>query len=166
MKRILVPATLAGSYIFGAPALAATATGNFNATMTITAECRVASAQNLAFPSRGVWTSAVTAQADLEVQCTNGTEYQIGLGFSANASGGVRRMKHASDAEYVNYELFTDVGLATAWGNTEDVDTNGNTVRKVGNGAAQPYTVYGRVPVQTVPKPGAYSDTVTITVTY
>jgi spore coat protein U-like protein len=113
-----------------------------------------------------VWTSAVTADADLEVQCTNGTQYQIGLGFSANASGGQRRMKHGTDAEYVNYDLFTDVGLATAWGNTENVDTNGHTVKKVGNGAAQSYTVYGRVPVQTVPKAGAYSDTVTITVTY
>jgi spore coat protein U-like protein len=166
MKRILLPAVVAGSYLTAGPALAATATGTFNATMTITAECRVASTNTLAFGSAGVWTSAVTTSAALEVQCTNGTEYQIGLGFSANASGGQRRMKHGTNAEYVNYDLFTDAGFTTAWGNTVDTDTNGHTTRKTGNGAAQSYTVYGRVPVQTVPTPGAYSDTVTVTVTY
>ncbi|MCE3520182.1 spore coat protein U domain-containing protein, partial [Escherichia coli] len=35
-----------------------------------------------------------------------------------------------------------------------------------GSGAAQPYTVYGRVPVQTTPAPGTYTDTITVTVTY
>jgi spore coat protein U-like protein len=167
MKRVLVPAMIAGSYFAAAPALAATATGTFNATMTITAECRVASTNTLAFGSAGVWTSPVTTSAALEVQCTNGTEYQIGLGFSANATGGTqRRMKHGTNAEYVNYDLFTDAGFTTAWGNTDDTDTLGHTTRNVGNGAAQSYTVYGRVPVQTVPTPGAYSDTVTVTVTY
>ncbi|WP_163468383.1 spore coat protein U domain-containing protein, partial [Klebsiella michiganensis] len=28
------------------------------------------------------------------------------------------------------------------------------------------YTVYGRVPVQTTPAPGTYTDTITVTVTY
>jgi spore coat protein U-like protein len=100
------------------------------------------------------------------VQCTNGTDYQIGLGFSANANSTQRRMKHGTNAEYVNYDLFTDAGFTTAWGDTVDVDTNGYSTRKTGDGAAQTYTVYGRVPVQTVPTPGSYSDTVTVTVTY
>jgi outer membrane usher protein len=39
-------------------------------------------------------------------------------------------------------------------------------VASTGNGASQPFTVYGRVPPQTTPTPGAYSDTVTVTVTY
>jgi spore coat protein U-like protein len=41
-----------------------------------------------------------------------------------------------------------------------------DTVAGVGNGAAQPYTVYGRVLPQVTPAPGAYSDTITITVTF
>ena len=35
-----------------------------------------------------------------------------------------------------------------------------------GNGALQSYTIYGRVPPQTTPKPGTYADTITLTVTY
>jgi spore coat protein U-like protein len=126
----------------------------------------VSSTNTLAFGSAGVWTSAVTTSASLGVQCTNGTNYQIGLGFSANASGGQRRMKHGTNAEFVNYDLFTDAGYSDPWGDTVDVDTNGHTTKKVGNGDEQSYTIYGRVPVQIVPTPGAYSDTVTVTVTY
>jgi len=165
MQRVLLPAMVAGSFLVAGQAYAASASGSFNATMTITADCRVSSSPNLAFGSSGVWTSAVTAQADLEVQCTNGTEYQIGLA-SANASGGQRRMKHGTAAEYINYDLFTDAGLTDPWGDTVDIDTNGHATRLVGNGQAQVQTVYGRVPVQTVSQPGAYSDTITVTVTY
>jgi spore coat protein U-like protein len=166
MQRATISAVMAGTLLIAGPALAASATGTFNATMTITDECRVSSTNTLAFGSAGVWTSPVTTTANLGVQCTNGTNYQIGLGFSANASGGQRRMKHGTNAEFVNYDLFTDAGYSDAWGNTVDTDTNGHTTRKVGNGDEQTYTIYGRVPVQTVPTPGAYSDTITVTVTY
>jgi len=47
-------------------------------------------------------------------------------------------------------------------GNTVSTDT----VAATGNGASQSYTVYGRVPAQTTPAPGTYTDTVTVTVTY
>ena len=166
MQRVLLPAMVAGSFLVAGQALAASATGSFNATMTITADCRVSSSPNLAFGSSGVWTSAVTAQADLEVQCTNGTDYQIGLGFSANASGSQRRMKHSTASEYINYDLFTDAGLTDPWGDTIDTDTKGHSTRLTGNGQSQLQRVYGRVPVQAVSQPGAYSDTITVTVTY
>jgi len=48
------------------------------------------------------------------------------------------------------------------WGNTVYIDT----VSATGNGAAQSYTVYGRIPAQTTPAPNTYTDTITITVTY
>ena len=98
MKRVLLPAMVAGSVLAAAPAFAASATGSFNATMTITTECRVASTNTLAFGSAGVWTSPFTTSDNLQLQCTNGTDYQIGLGFSANASGGQRRMKHGTNS--------------------------------------------------------------------
>ena len=66
MRRAILPAAVAGTFLAG-PALAASATGTFNATMTITDECRVSSTNTLAFGSAGVWTSAVTTSANLGV---------------------------------------------------------------------------------------------------
>ena len=62
----------------------------------------------------------------------------------------------------VNYTLYSDTNRTTVWGQTIGTDT----VSASGSGAAQSYTVYGRVPVQTTPAPGAYTDTITVTVTY
>ena len=98
MKKYLLPAILAGVSLAGASAHAATATGSFGVSMTITAECRVASANNLDFGTRGILTAAVDATATFDVQCTNSTPYQVGLNTGANASGSTRRMKHSVDA--------------------------------------------------------------------
>ena len=142
---------------------AATATGSFGVQMTITAQCLVNSTSTLNFGSSGIWTGAVDQSATFQVQCTNSTPYQVGLDLGANASGATRRMKHSANAAYVTYQLYTDSGHATVWGDTVGTDTlRGQT----GSGSNQTLTVYGRVPVQTVPEPGSYSDTVTITVTY
>jgi spore coat protein U-like protein len=64
--------------------------------------------------------------------------------------------------EVINYSLYSDSGRTTNWGNTVGTDT----VAATGNGSAQAYTVYGRIPPQTTPAPGTYTDTITVTVTY
>ncbi len=62
----------------------------------------------------------------------------------------------------MNYTMATDVNQTSNWGNTIGTDT----VPGTGNGALQPYTVYGRVAAQTTPVAGNYSDVVAVTVTY
>ena len=62
----------------------------------------------------------------------------------------------------INYSLYTDSGRSTVWGNTVGTDT----VSATGNGAAQSFTVYGQVPLQTTPAPALYTDTITLTVSY
>jgi spore coat protein U-like protein len=62
----------------------------------------------------------------------------------------------------VGYALYSNAGRTTNWGNTVGTDTVSGT----GNGTGQALTVYGRVPPQSTPAPGAYSDTITVTVTY
>jgi spore coat protein U-like protein len=164
MKRIHLAAAAAFAATLGVTsAQAATATGQFNVQMTITAECRVASANDLSFGSNGIWLANVDASSTFQVQCTNGTPYQIGLDLGGNADGSTRRMKHSTANEFVNYELYTDSGRSTVWGNTVDTDTLRS---QTGSGSNQTLTVYGRVPVQPVSTPGAYSDLITITVTY
>jgi spore coat protein U-like protein len=64
-------------------------------------------------------------------------------------------------AATVNYNLYTASNYTTIWGNA-----GGALVNSTGNGADQLFTIYGRVPAQTTPAPGTYTDTVTVTVTY
>lgn len=58
----------------------------------------------------------------------------------------------------LNYSLYTDPRRTNVWGNT--IGTNTVT------GIAQDYTVYGRIPPQTIFGPGPYSDTIVVTLTF
>jgi spore coat protein U-like protein len=62
----------------------------------------------------------------------------------------------------LNYELFRDSARTLNWGNTIGTDTVAGT----GNGLAQTLTVYGRILGSQLVAPGAYTDTVTATLTY
>jgi spore coat protein U-like protein len=145
-----------------APSFAVTSTATFTVQVTIVATCTINSASTLNFGSQGVFTANVDQSSTIQVQCTNTTPYNIGLdaGVGSGATVAVRKM--TSGGATVNYTLYSDSGHTTVWGTT--IGTN--TVAATGNGAAQSYTVYGRIPAQTTPAPGTYADTVTVTVTY
>ena len=65
-------------------------------------------------------------------------------------------------AATVAYGIYQDAGHVTNWGKTVGTDTKAGT----GNGTAQTLTVYGNILPQTTPAPGAYADTVNVTVTF
>ena len=142
--------------------LAATTTSTFTVQVTLTASCVINSASTLNFGSQGVLIANVDNTSTLQVQCTNTTPYNIGLDAGTGTGATVAVRKMTGGANTVNYSLYSDSGRATVWGNT--IGTN--TVAATGNGAAQSYTVYGRIPPQTTPAPASYTDTVTVTVTY
>lgn len=155
-------AMLAQSLLAGS-ANAATATGNLTVRITIQAECKIQSAADLDFGSRGVIDANIDQTTAISVQCTNSTPYTVGLsaGAGAAATVAVRKMTGPAAAA-VNYTLYRDAARTQPWGVTVGTDTVAGT----GNGSAQPLTVYGRVPPQTTPAAGVYTDTVAITVTY
>jgi spore coat protein U-like protein len=146
-----------------APVHAATATSQFQVSMTLQAECKLTSASDLAFGTSGVIQAAINATSAIGVQCTNTTPYNVGLsaGAGSGATVALRKMTASSGAT-VNYQLFRDSGRSQTWG--DQVGTN--TASGTGNGAVQTMTVYGTVPAQTTPAAGAYTDTVQVTVTY
>ncbi|WP_315762686.1 spore coat U domain-containing protein [Sphingomonas sp. Y38-1Y] len=165
MKRSIASfAIVAG---FGAVMLpgeaAAQQSTQFQVSMTIQAECRLTSASDLAFGNTGVIQTAITSTSTIGVQCTNTTPYNIGLnaGAGSGATVAARRMTSGAGAT-VTYELFRDPARSQIWGNTAGTDT----LAGIGNGAVQTLTVYGRVPAQTTPAAGSYTDTVQVTVTY
>lgn len=110
----------------------------------------------------GLVTRARDQSALVELECTPGTAYQVGLDPGRHAAGGVRRMRHASGGEHVAYALYRDPARTLPWGATPDVDTVAGT----GTGAAQRLTVHGRIPAGQVAPAGSYSDVVTVTVSY
>jgi spore coat protein U domain-containing protein, fimbrial subunit CupE1/2/3/6 len=140
---------------------ASQATSTFNVQMTLAPTCIISSTSTLDFGSQGVLAANIDQTTTLAVQCTNTTPYTIGLneGTGNGASIAVRKMTSGSNT--VNYSLYSDTGRSVVWGNTSS-----NMVGATGNGASQTYTVYGRVPSQTTPAAGSYTDTITVTVNY
>ena len=141
---------------------AATTSSNFTVQITIAASCTINSATNMDFGTNGVLASNVDQTSTIQVQCTDTTPYNIGLDAGTGSGATVANRKMTSGAATVNYTLYSNSGRTTLWGNTVGTDT----VAATGNGSGQTHTVYGRVPAQTTPAPGTYTDTVTVTVTY
>jgi spore coat protein U-like protein len=141
---------------------ASTANGSFNVQVTIAATCVVTSATNLDFGTQGVLASNIDQTSAINVTCTNTTPYNIGLDKGLNGGSVTTRQMKSAGPALINYSLFSDAGRTVNWGNTVGTDT----VAATGIGAAQPFTVYGRIPPQTSPLAAVYTDTITITVTY
>ena len=165
-KKISAPllflAVVVGVAMLAGASQAATTTSTFTVQITITASCTINSASTLNFGSKGTLTANVDQTSTIQVQCTDTTPYNIGLDAGTGTGATVATRKMTSGGATINYSLYTDIGRSTVWGNTVGTDT----VSATGNGAAQSYTVYGRVPAQTTPAPATYTDTITVTVTY
>ena len=161
MRTFLAALTVALVSIAGSETGAPTATGSFNVQVAIAATCVVTSATTLDFGTQGVLSANIDQTSTITITCTNTTPYNIGLDKGLNGSSVTTRQMKAG-SELVNYSLFSDAGRTVNWGNTVGTDT----VAATGNGSAQPFTVYGRIPPQTTPAPATYTDTITVTVTY
>jgi spore coat protein U-like protein len=143
-----------------ASAAAATSNSSFSVTATVVATC-VVSATALAF---GNYTGVQSdSTATLSMTCTNTTPYNIGLGVGLAPGATVTTRKMTGPlAAVLPYALFSDTDRALNWGNTVATDTVAGT----GSGSVQTLTIYGRIASGLYVAPGAYTDTVTATVTY
>ena len=154
-----MPVILAGA----AHAQSTTTPANLGVSITITDECSVGTIVPVAFGSTGAISANIDAEGSVDVTCTVDTDYEIALdaGDGASATVTERQMTGPNDVT-ITYSLYSDDQYETVWGETlED-----NTVTGIGTGTAQTHTIYGRVPMQTTPAPGAYTDTVSVVVHY
>lgn len=136
-------------------------TAPFTATATNVTTCSV-SATDVNFGSAGVLQAALTGTGTLSATCTASAPYIIALNGGNDAATDPTLRKMSKGAEKVTYGLYRDTAGTLPWGSTSGVNTASGT----GSGLAQSLTVYGRVPAQTTPSPGAYADTVVVTLTY
>jgi spore coat protein U-like protein len=155
-------ALAAGIVLVPQAASAATVTDTITVTANVQSACVVA-ASKLAFGNYNPTSSSnVDATATVNVTCTQGTPYNVGLNAGTTTGGTTTLRKLNSSGHTLNYALYSDSGRTTNWGNTVNTDTVAGTAGT----SATAYTVYGRIPGSQNTTAGAYTDSVTVTVTY
>jgi len=132
---------------------------SFDVKAVVVSNCLVAT-EPVNFGSHGVLGSNIDSTGSVLVKCTPATDYTIRLdGGGADAAPTARQM--IKGAEAITYGLYRNGARDQPWG-----DTEGTTAAGSGNGGFQTHVVYGRVPPQTTPTAGLYTDTVVVTVDY
>lgn len=98
--------------------------------------------------------------ADITIACPAPTAYSISL--STGAGSYLQRVMTSNLAE-LKYNLYLDPQRTQPWG-----DGSGLTVVASGSAdtAGTTHTVYGSVPADRRARPGVYSDTIVVTVTF
>ncbi len=173
MRKLLI--TAAAATVFAVPAVeAATAGGSLTVKATVTASCVINTSSTgtetgsvLDFGSVSSFTKDVdkntssTGGSQVGVLCNNGTGWTLAMDGGSNISGTTQRRMAGGSTEYIPYNLYSDSGYTTAIG------VNTTALSGTGTGTLQSYDIYGRIPAgSTLPSVGAYSDTVTMTITY
>lgn len=106
---------------------------------------------------------AVTSlgNGSIELRCTPGTTAKITMNaglYGNNVNN--RKMRLTTGSATLDYQLYTSSTRQTVWDNTIGVSVTFNS------DVTQSIFIYGRVPVQTTPISGIYSDQVIVTVSY
>jgi spore coat protein U-like protein len=158
-KISLIALSGIGALVSLNPVHAASTTATMSNTATVAAYCTV-STGSLAF---GTYTGAAnaTTSATVTATCTNTTSYNVALDKGTNGSTETARlMKASGSTATLSYGIYSDSGYTTNWG------TSAGSQSGTGNGSAQTYTAYGKVPSGQFVTPDSYTDTVTVTLTY
>lgn len=144
---------------------AATTTTTFLVTANVSVTCSF-TASDLDFGTYDTLAAtALDATSTIQVTCTNGGTYAIGLNQGLHGgSVTTRKMQNnTSPTVFLNYHLYADSARTINWGNTVGTDTVGGT----GSGTLQNISVFGKIPAaQTSATSGGYSDTITATLTF
>jgi spore coat protein U-like protein len=166
-KRILLLTAAIGAFVGTIErGQAASTTSTLGVSATAAAACTLTAAP-VAFGTLST-SAATSATGSVTVNCTNGDALTIALDAGTSASGSQRRLVNAGN--YLNYSLYQPTAAGTAesspavaWG---DGTALGSTFGTTSTGAAQVFNVYGSVPSGQTLYVGAYTDTVTVTLSY
>jgi spore coat protein U-like protein len=109
------------------------------------------------------------------VTCVNtgpaNTRVDFSVALSTGVSGAYSQRYMKSGTPRLNYNLYRDAARTIVWGNGSSGTSSIAGTLTVGPGAGNgtksaTYTVYGRAPALQDATPGAYSDSIVITLTY
>ena len=152
-------------------------TSSFVVKMTITKTCKVntASIADIDLGTVAATDVAVsqTGSTTFKVNCSNGTPFYIGLAPSnGNANGAGVMSGTGSNTDKVPYNLYSNSGYSTPWGNTATTTAVGNGMQGTGKGMSNSPTdntvsfiAYAKATNSDF-TPDSYKDTVTVNVNY
>jgi spore coat protein U-like protein len=165
MKKILLILIFLVTLIgLSANSYAGTVTTTFDVNVNVVPACSV-TATGINFPDYD-GSSTVDANGDVTVTCSLGIPYNIALDAGLHVDG-LGRRQMSDGINTLIYALFKPTGQEV-WGDSDFDNTypGGTSFAVTGSGAPQGHQVLGSItPGSTVP-PGAYSDTITVTVHY
>ena len=167
IRTLLCSALLLAAAGVAADASAATASASFQVTATVVQTCRIEAGATLAFGNYDpTIDAAATGTTTIRVRCTNGTIAPIALNQGVNRTGDttcVDRAMTSATANELSYGLYQSTGISAPWGCAAGTNTLSYTAA---NASWNDLTVHGVIPAaQDVPV-GAYTDTVTATITF
>jgi len=170
-SRIAAAALASTAFFFVSPALAVntgTDTGDIAVSLTVDDEC-VLLTEPLDFGTTGVVDADVTATADIVIECTRDSAYEIALdaGDHASVANDVDTrnlfMTGGNSDDILHYQLYTDGAFSDVWGHTIGGDT---VARASATGADETHTIHAKIPTHQNAPAGAYTDTITATIWY
>jgi spore coat protein U-like protein len=166
MHKILT-ATLAAGVMAAGVAQSATTGTSFAVTATVQATCS-ATAAALAFPAYTPGTGAQTANTTISVKCTKNAPFTVALNAGATTGTSFAQRLMGSGANTLQYQLYKDAAFTNVFG---DGTASTQTVTGTGLGiaTANSVQVFGQVldsATNQAASAGAYTDTITVTVTY
>lgn len=124
-------------------------------------QCNVSANSDINFGAVNAVDTNITAKNSINVACSNGTPFTIGLSPANGSSTGAGVMRATTSSDLVNYQLRATPGMSgTVWGNSANNSQSG-----IGRGITVNYPIYATLPSANY-APGNYSDTVTISVAY
>jgi spore coat protein U-like protein len=156
-----VAVALAGGY---SPVSAQSATANLSVSATVTRNCTITTTP-IAFGNYDALSGTqVDQDGAIKLTCTKGTPTTITLGNGVTPQAGQRAMAGGTPAGFLNYELYSDNGRTTRWGNAAGQILTPPTAP---DNTERSFPVYGRIlSGQTSVSQGSYTDTVVATVNF
>jgi len=141
---------------------------SLSVTLTVSNDCQITT-PNINFASAPVVAGFGTVNQSINLSCTKGSSYTVGLDDGQNVSGGRRRMKSSAN-NYLAYDIFKSAGtvrwgsVSTARRSSSDADVNPGvgtgTGSQVFNYNAKVYTD------QATPPAATYTDSVILDVQF
>ncbi|MDD2056965.1 spore coat U domain-containing protein [Pseudomonas sp. GD03860] len=143
-------------------------TSNLTISLTVTNDCQITT-PSISFGSAPVVGGFAAVNGNVNISCTKGSNYTVGLDDGQNVAGGRRRMKSAAN-NYLAYDLFKSAGNVR-WGKLTSsrrasTDADINPGAGTGNGS-QVFNYNAKVYTdQATPPAGTYQDSIILDVQF
>lgn len=159
ISRIL-ESTIVGLYLIAPPKAWGLTCGTILNPLTVTASAVNFGNYSPTNPSN------TTANGSISVNCTIGIDVLPSLDISmSTGASGTYTSREMNGSSVLSYNLYTSGAFTNVWGDgTGGTSTQSYSSLLLLGGVT--YTVYGLLPASQFIAPGAYTDTIVVTVTY